>query len=62
MKILFKKDGYIVGITDEGKFFESYKNINSINILGGAGMYIQELQKEIERLKIKKALMQINKH
>ncbi|MBR5544824.1 MAG: hypothetical protein IKU66_05060 [Clostridia bacterium] len=51
--ILFSKDKYIVGITEDGKLFESYGNTNCKNILGGAALYIKELQAEIESLKLK---------
>ena len=51
--ILFSKDKYIVGITEDGKLFESYGSTNCKNILGGAGFYIKELQAEIEKLKQK---------
>ena len=50
-KIIFQKDKYIVGITEDGKIFESYGNIYTKNSLGAAGLYIQELQAEIEKLK-----------
>lgn len=50
-KIIFQKDKYIVGITEDGKLFESYGNTYPRNILGAAGLYIQELQAEIEKLK-----------
>lgn len=51
MKILFSQDGYIVGVTDEGKYFETYKNLNNINILNGAALYIQQLEQQNEQLK-----------
>ena len=50
-KIIFQKDKYIVGITEDGKLFESYGNTYTRNILGAAGLYIQELQAEIAKLK-----------
>lgn len=50
-KILYNNNGYIVGVTEDGKYFECYKNLNLVNILGAAGMYIQELQNEIKNLK-----------
>lgn len=50
-KILFNKNGYIVGITERGEYFESYQTLYSKNILGGAGLYIQELKAEINKLK-----------
>ena len=50
-KIIFQKDKYIVGITEDGKLFESYGNTYTRNILRAAGLYIQELQAEIEKLK-----------
>ena len=53
LKIIFQKDKYIVGITEDGKLFESYGNTYTRNILGAAGLYIQELQAEIAKLKSK---------
>ena len=50
-KILFQKDKYIVGITNDGKIFESYGNTYSKNILGASALYINELKKEIKELK-----------
>ena len=52
-KILFQKDKYIVGITEEGNIYETYGYTNCRNILGGAALYIKELQAEIEKLKNK---------
>lgn len=49
-KILFQKDKYIVGITEEGNLYETYGYTNCKNILG-ATLYIKELQAEIERFK-----------
>ncbi len=50
-KILFQKDKYIVGITEEGNLYETYGYTNCKNILGAAALYIKELQAEIEKLK-----------
>ena len=44
MKILFEQDGHIVGVTDEGKYFESYRQTDNISIIPCAGKYIQQLQ------------------
>lgn len=33
LKIIFQKDKYIVGITEDGKLFESYGNTYTRNIL-----------------------------
>ena len=52
-KILFQKGKYIVGITEEGNIYETYGYTNCRNILGGAALYIKELQAEIEKLKNK---------
>ena len=49
--ILFQKEKYIVGITKDGKYFESYSTLNQKNILGGAGLYIEKLQTENRKLK-----------
>ena len=51
LTIIFQKDKYIVGITEDGKLFESYGNTYTRNILGASGLYIQELQAEIAKLK-----------
>ena len=50
-KILFQKDKYIVGITEEGNLYETYGYTNCKNILGAAALYIKKLQDEIQRLK-----------
>ena len=40
-KILFQKDKYIVGITEEGNLYETYGYTNCKNILGAAALYIK---------------------
>lgn len=50
-KILYNKNKYIVGITENGELFESYANLYNKRILGGAAYYIKELQSKIENLK-----------
>lgn len=50
-KIIFEQDGNIVGITKEGKYFESYKTTKNVAILRGAGLYIKRLEKENKDLK-----------
>ena len=53
-KILFQKDKYIVGITEEGNLYETYVYTNSKKILGAAAVYKKEEQAERERRKKKK--------
>lgn len=50
-KILYNKNKYIVGITENGELFESYANLYNKRILSGAAYYIKELQSKIENLK-----------
>jgi hypothetical protein len=49
--IIFEQDGNIVGITKEGKYFESYKTTENVAILRGAGLYIKRLEQENKELK-----------
>ena len=51
--IIFEQDGNIVGITKEGKYFESYKTTENVAILRGAGLYIKRLEQENKELKEK---------